>query len=94
MNRSQNLAARAGRWSAQHRRKAVLGWLAFVIAAVMIGGSIGTKVLDGAEEGVGESGRADRAYEKAFPKETSDETVLVQSRDRQRARPGVPRRGG
>ncbi len=80
MNRSRNLAARAGRWSAQHRRKAVLGWLAFVIAAVMIGGSIGTKVLDGAEEGVGESGRADRAYEKAFPKETSDETVLVQSR--------------
>jgi hypothetical protein len=26
-----NLAARAGRWSAQHRRKAILGWIAFVI---------------------------------------------------------------
>ena len=76
-----NLAARAGRWSAQHRRKAVLGWLAFVVAAVVIGGSIGTKVLTGAEEGVGESGRADRAYEKAFPKDTADETVLVQTRE-------------
>ena len=94
MNRSRNLAARAGRWSAQHRRKAVLGWLAFVIAAVMIGGSIGTKTLDGAEEGVGESGRADKAYEKAFPKETADETVLVQTRTATARDPRVPRRGG
>ncbi len=28
----QNFAARAGRWSAQHRKKAVFGWLAFVVA--------------------------------------------------------------
>ena len=27
-----NLAARMGRWSAQHRKKAVLGWLAFVVS--------------------------------------------------------------
>ena len=81
MQPTRNLAARAGRWSAQHRRKAVLGWLAFVVAAVMIGGSIGHPGAQGADEGVGESGRADRAYEKAFPKDTSDETVLVQTRE-------------
>ena len=81
MQPTRNLAARAGRWSAQHRRKAVLGWLAFVIAAVMIGGSMGTQLLEGSDEGVGESQRADRAYDKAFPKETSDETVLVQTRE-------------
>ena len=47
----QNLAARAGRWSAQHRKKAVFGWLAFVIAAVFIGGQIGTKTIPSDEEG-------------------------------------------
>ena len=41
----RNIAARAGRWSAQHRKKAILGWLAFVIVAVFIGGSVGTKTL-------------------------------------------------
>ena len=40
-----NLAARAGRWSAQHRRKAILGWLVFVVLAVAVGGALGTKTL-------------------------------------------------
>ena len=31
MDTSKNLAARAGRWSAQHRKKAIFGWLTFVI---------------------------------------------------------------
>jgi RND superfamily putative drug exporter len=42
---NQSFAARAGRWSAQHRRKAVLGWLLFVILAVFIGGKVGTKTI-------------------------------------------------
>ena len=29
---SNNLAARMGRWSASHRKTAIFGWLAFVIA--------------------------------------------------------------
>jgi hypothetical protein len=29
---SNNLAARIGRWSASHRKTAIFGWLAFVIA--------------------------------------------------------------
>src|SRR5687767_342322 len=30
---SRNLAARAGRWSARHRKTAILGWIAFVVLA-------------------------------------------------------------
>lgn len=41
----RNLAARAGRWSAQHRRKAIFGWLAFVLVSVMLGGALGMKEI-------------------------------------------------
>ena len=37
----RNLAARMGRWSAGHRKLAVLGWLAFVAAALVLGGAVG-----------------------------------------------------
>ena len=36
-------AARAGRWSAANRKKAIFGWLAFVMLAVAIGSASGTK---------------------------------------------------
>ena len=35
---SRNLARRAGRWSATHRKTAILGWLLFVVLATVIGG--------------------------------------------------------
>src|SRR5947209_19152227 len=72
------LAARAGRWSALHRKKAIWGWLAFALVAFMIGGAIGTKTQTAAQSGVGESGRAARAIDGAFPKHQVEE-VLVQS---------------
>ena len=75
---SLNVAARMGRWSAQHRKTAIWGWLGFVIVAFLIGGSVGTKTLDNAHSGVGESGRAARTVDAAFPK-SADEMVLVQS---------------
>ena len=80
MDSSRNLAARAGRWSAHHRKKAILGWLAFVIAAVFIGGSVGTRTLDDADFGIGESGRADKVASEHF-REDADESVLVQSQN-------------
>jgi uncharacterized membrane protein YdfJ with MMPL/SSD domain len=40
-----NLAARAGRWSSQHRKAAVMGWLAFVVAAALIGVAMGTRSM-------------------------------------------------
>src|SRR2546430_17593888 len=57
-NMERNIAARAGRWSATHRKRAIWGWLAFVFLAVFIGASVGTQTLDTAASGVGESGRA------------------------------------
>jgi uncharacterized membrane protein YdfJ with MMPL/SSD domain len=73
-----NLAARAGRWSAQHRKQAILGWLAFVIIATFAGGAIGQKQLDDNDTGNGQSRVADEAIAAAgFPKQT-DEQVLVQ----------------
>ena len=41
----RNLAARAGRWSAQHRKTAILGWIAFVVLATLIGGKVGLKLI-------------------------------------------------
>src|SRR6185295_6790243 len=47
-------------WSARHRKTAIFGWLAFVVAAVVLGGAIGTKQLTDEETLPGESGRAAR----------------------------------
>jgi uncharacterized membrane protein YdfJ with MMPL/SSD domain len=78
MNQPRSLAARAGRWSASHRKKAIWGWLAFVIAAFAIGGAVGTNTLQQDQLGVGESGRADDTIQRAFPR-SADELVLIQS---------------
>ncbi|MDQ3161883.1 MAG: MMPL family transporter [Actinomycetota bacterium] len=78
---SQSFAARAGRWSAQHRKQAIFGWFAFVILATVLGGMVGTKTLADEDTGNGESRRGDQIIEAAgFPDETG-ETVLVQGKD-------------
>src|SRR5215212_7174574 len=75
---TSSLAARAGRWSAQHRKKAIWGWLAFVLLAFAIGGAVGTETQDAAQSGVGESGNAARTIDDAFPKHQIEQ-VLIQS---------------
>ena len=77
----RNLAARAGYWSAKHRKIAIGGWLAFVIVAFVLGGAIGTKTLADEDTGNGQSRVADTAISKANFPEKDDEQVLVQSRD-------------
>jgi RND superfamily putative drug exporter len=77
MQRS-NLAARAGKWSAEHRRTAIFGWLVFVVIAVMLGGAVGTRHIDQNSNGVGESGRAQQVLNKEF-KQPAGEQVLIQS---------------
>ena len=37
----KGIAARAGHWSARHRKTAVFGWLAFILIAFFVGGSLG-----------------------------------------------------
>jgi RND superfamily putative drug exporter len=79
LKQTRNLAASAGRWSAGHRKTAILGWLTFVILAVVVGGSIGQRTLSDSDYGTGESGRADKVVNKAFP-EDAGESVLIQSK--------------
>ena len=73
-----NLAARAGRWSAPPQ-DGDPRWLAFVIAAVVIGGAAGINYQRDEDLGTGESGRADKIIAAGFADHASEQ-VLVQSR--------------
>jgi RND superfamily putative drug exporter len=68
-----------GRWSAQHRKKAIFGWLALMILlfAVSIASPIERIVFE--TSGPGESGRADTILYNDF-KQPAGESVLIQSR--------------
>ena len=77
----KGIAVRAGRWSAQHRKRAILLWFAFVIASLAVGSAIGTKQLGNNQGGTGSSGRADAAVAKLFP-QPDQEDVIVQPRGR------------
>ena len=73
-----NLSGRMGRWSAHHRKTAILGWLAFVVASFFVGSSvIGAKQATDTS-GPGESGRALTILDDGF-KQPASESVLVQS---------------
>jgi uncharacterized membrane protein YdfJ with MMPL/SSD domain len=76
------IAARAGRWSARHRKIAIFGWLAVVIAAFALGGPFGTGTETVEQSGTGDSGRAQKLQDDAFPESTTGagETVLIQSK--------------
>ena len=84
MNSKSNLAGRIGQWSIRHRKAAILGWFAMVIAAFMIGNGMGVKEADSAHQGVGESARAAEIYEHGWPvdkdKQSVTEQVLVESK--------------
>lgn len=73
-----NLAARAGAWSAGHRKQAIFGWLAFVLIAAVVGaGVLGTNT--DSHDGSGQSGRVDSFLRQHFP-QSSTETILIQAR--------------
>jgi len=76
---NNSLAARAGSWSARHKKKAIFGWIAFVVLTIVIGGSAGMKNLSDEDYGEGESGRADKIHNAAF-KDGAEESVLVQAK--------------
>jgi uncharacterized membrane protein YdfJ with MMPL/SSD domain len=77
LKHTNNIAARMGRWSATHRKTAIFGWLGFVLAALALGGVIGTEKLDSTYSTVGESGRADEVLADRFDKPPT-ERVLIQ----------------
>jgi uncharacterized membrane protein YdfJ with MMPL/SSD domain/pimeloyl-ACP methyl ester carboxylesterase len=78
-HKPRNLAARMGRWSANHWKTATFGWLALVVVAFGIGGMVGTKNPNPTTSGPGESGRMDRILHAEF-KRPAAENVLIQSR--------------
>jgi len=81
LKRSTNIAARMGRWSARHRKIAIFGWLAFVVASFAIGGAVGMKTIDQNDVNVGEARKADHIIRDAgFKLDEQMEYVLVQSR--------------
>src|SRR6266550_6507360 len=80
LKRSNNIAARMGRWSASHWKTAVFGWLAFVIASLAIGMQVGTKNMTNQDSNVGESHRADQILKDAgFKSDPQEEIVVIQS---------------
>jgi uncharacterized membrane protein YdfJ with MMPL/SSD domain len=80
LKRSNNIAARMGRWSASHWKTAVFGWLVFVVAAVFIGGIVGTKNIKEEDFNTGQSHKADKILKQGFPQsDPQTEFVLIQS---------------
>ena len=69
MQPKTTFAARAGRWSAHHAKTALGLWVAFVLVAVFVGQGVGLVKTDDGTGGPGDSGRADRILQDAFPKQ-------------------------
>ena len=76
----KNLAARAGRWSATHRKTAILGWILFVVLATVIGGKIGQNQLKDSASGNGDSKRGAMIVDDAGFAEEIGERVLIQGK--------------
>jgi uncharacterized membrane protein YdfJ with MMPL/SSD domain len=82
-NPARHLAARMGHWSASHRKLAIFGWLAFVLAAIVIGTAVGTRTIDQTNgNSVGPSARADQILKDGGFKQSGrlTEIAVVQSK--------------
>jgi uncharacterized membrane protein YdfJ with MMPL/SSD domain len=77
-----NVAARMGAWSAGHRKTAIIGWLVFVLAALVIGSS-GTKQITNAEGSNGQSAKAEQILSSSGFPDAASENVLVQTKNGQ-----------
>ncbi|HEU5362630.1 MAG TPA: MMPL family transporter [Gaiellaceae bacterium] len=77
---AQNLAGRAGRFSADHWKTAVFGWLALVVVAVVAGGAAGTVKQKDSDSATGETAKAVQILDRAGFQTPAGESVLVQSK--------------
>jgi uncharacterized membrane protein YdfJ with MMPL/SSD domain len=82
VQKSYNVAARMGRWSAGHRKTAVFGWLAFVVLAVVLSMQVGTKHINQADSNTGQARRADHILSAASfgNAKRFEEYILVRSK--------------
>src|SRR5688572_10214961 len=76
---AKGLAARAGRWSTEHRKAAIFGWLTFVVISLAIGTGIGSKKLEDHDRYKGESAAAEKAIVDAGMDPPAGESILVKS---------------
>ena len=67
MHAKQNIATKLGRWSAAHRKTAILGWLVFVVAVfgLMASGTIKKETLSSVDQIAGNAGEAERILDDA-----------------------------
>ena len=80
LRHSTNVAARMGRWSARHRKTAIFGWLAFVIASFVVGTAVGLRTIDESDYNVGEARKGDHIIrDGGFRIDEQSELVLVES---------------
>jgi RND superfamily putative drug exporter len=78
-----SISSRAAHWAANHRRAAILGWIAFVAIAFLIGGAVGTKTIADEDLGNGDSRRGEQIIADAGFPDDDYESVLVQSKNGQ-----------
>jgi RND superfamily putative drug exporter len=81
MQRSGNLAGRVGRWSARHRKAAILGWLAFVVASLAIGALVPPGEVTDREDSLGSAVQAQQILDDNRWEEPASEMVMVQRDD-------------
>jgi RND superfamily putative drug exporter len=73
-----NVAARMAVWSSRHRRKAIWGWLAFVVVVFALGNAVGTTQISDVDQFSGESHKAEVALDRAGLRPVK-EVAFVQS---------------
>jgi uncharacterized membrane protein YdfJ with MMPL/SSD domain len=72
-----NLAGRAGGWSARNWKKALFGWLAFALLAIVVGSAVGNRLAN--ESGTGETARANKMLDRADFQGPPVENLLIRS---------------
>ena len=75
---SHHYAARIAAWSGRHRKKAIWGWLGFVLVVFALGNAAGTTQISDVDQFSGESHRAEQALDRAGMRPV-EEVVFVQS---------------
>src|SRR5829696_7262761 len=75
---SHHYAARIAAWSGRHRKKAIWGWLGFVLVVFALGNAAGTTQISDVDQFSGESHRAEQALDRAGMRPV-EEVVFLQS---------------